>query len=254
MVVKYSYLLTNVSCMKTQNRNYYLTLTGLFFLITACDNHFHDCIRGNGPNVRVERNVTGFNSVYNGISANVHIAQGEPYQVTIEGREDVVDEIRTTVDGDALSIESRYCLKGGDVDIFITIPAIRSIANLGSGSIFSDNIWESDDLNMSITGSGDIKADMEVGNLEYKITGSGNVRLTGKRTFQDIRISGSGRVNSFGLRSDEAYVSISGSGRCEVTVEQKLDVKISGSGSVFYRGNPSVSSAISGSGRIFEDN
>ena len=239
--------------MKTRNRNFYILLAGFVLLLNSCD-HYHDCIRGNGPNIREDRNVTGFDRIYNGINANVHITQGEPYEVIIEGREDIVDEIRTIVDGEELSIESRHCVKGGGVDIFIIMPAIRSVANSGSGDIFSDNIWEGDDLDMSITGSGDIKADLEVDNLEYKITGSGNIRLTGNCIFQDIRISGSGRVNSFGLMSEETYVSISGSGRCEVTVEEELDVKISGSGSVFYRGNPSVSSSISGSGRVIDDN
>ena len=240
--------------MKTRNRHFYILLSVLLLLLNSCDDYYHDCVRGNGPVIREERGITDFDGVYNGINANVHITQGEPYLVVIEGREDIVDRIRTTVSGGELSIESRRCLKGGGVDVFITMPSINSIANSGSGNFFSSNLWITDNLDMSVTGSGDIKADLEVDNLEYTITGSGNIRLTGSCESQDIRISGSGRVNSFGLLSERTDVSISGSGRCEVSVEDRLDVKISGSGSVFYRGNPVVNSSISGSGRVIDDN
>ena len=240
--------------MKTRNTNFYILLAGFLILLSSCDDYYRECVRGNGPTVREERNVDDFNGIFNGINANVYVTQGEPYEVIIEGREDIVDKIRTIVDGSELSIESRYCVKGGGVDIFITMPDIASIANSGSGNIFSSNPWIGDDLDMSVSGSGDIKADLEMDNLEYSIAGSGNIRLTGNCTSQDIRISGSGRINSFGLLSEKTDISISGSGRCEVTVADELDVRISGSGSVFYRGNPSINSSISGSGRVVDDN
>ncbi len=240
--------------MKTQNRNIYLILAVFFSLLSSCDDYYHDCIRGNGPTIRDERNVDDFDEIYNVINANVHITQGEPFQVIVEGREDIVDKIRTRVNNDELSIESRYCLKGGGVDIFITMPEITRISNAGSGNIYSDNVWITQDLDMSVSGSGDINADLEADNLDYKIAGSGNITLTGNCVVQEIRISGSGRVNSFGLFSDEADVNISGSGRCEINVDEILDVRISGSGRVYYKGNPTIDSSISGSGRIIDAN
>ena len=240
--------------MEMQNRNIYIALIVFFSLLSACDDYYHDCIRGNGPTIQDDRDVTDFDEIYNAVNANVHITQGEPFQVTIEGREDIVEKIRTRVDDNELSIESRYCLKGGRVDVFITMPEIRRISNSGSGNIFSDNVWVTKDLDIRVTGSGDINADLEADDLDYKITGSGNITLTGNCVSQDIRISGSGRISSFGLFSDEADINISGSGRCEVNVDEKLDVRISGSGRVYYKGNPNIDSAISGSGRLIDAN
>ena len=49
-------------------------------------------------------------------------------------------------------------------------------------------------------------------------------------------------------------ISISGSGNCEVLVEEILDVSISGSGNVYYKGNPQINVNISGSGGLFNSN
>ena len=58
------------------------------------------------------------------------------------------------------------------------------------------------------------------------------------------------RREGLGLASDEARVSISGSGNAQVQAYQKLKVSIAGSGDVRYAGSPEVSSSVAGSGSV----
>ena len=59
-------------------------------------------------------------------------------------------------------------------------------------------------------------------------------------------------INAFGLTTKTADIEISGSGKCEVSVSDKLEAKLSGSGRVRYKGNPVVSTNISGSGSVVQ--
>ncbi len=239
--------------MKT---NYSLIIFFAIVMVVAsgCDDYYHDCIRGNGPIVTETRDVDDFNRIFNEIHADLHITQGETFEVSIRGREDVIDEIDFDLNGNELSIDSRYCIKNASVDIFITMPTITSVTNSGSGDILGTNLWVVDDIDLKMSGSGNIRADVEGDDIEVRINGSGDINITGDCDRQEIRISGSGRVRNFGLICNDADITITGSGRTEVNVNDNLDVRISGSGSVFYRGNPDVNSSISGSGRVVDDN
>lgn len=239
--------------MKSQNSNLIILLI-LMLTISSCDDYYHDCIRGNGPTITEDRIHEGFSSIYNEIHADLHITQGESFEVSIRGSDDVVSKIRTNVNGSELNIDSRYCFRNADVDIFITMPAIVNVANSGSGDILGTNLWVVDDIKLSMSGSGNIRTDVEADDVEAKISGSGDISITGSCDFQTIKISGSGKVSNFGLLSENADVTISGSGRCEVNVAKNLDVSISGSGSVYYKGNPNVNWSVSGSGRVINAN
>ncbi|MDN5202946.1 head GIN domain-containing protein [Fulvivirgaceae bacterium BMA10] len=227
----------------------------LFIALVSCDGYYNnDCFSGHGPTIRENRNATGFNSLVNSINADVFVTQGENYEVIVEARESIIGKINTYVRNDELRIESNHCLRNTSINVFITTPDINAIANIGSGTVFGENLWQTNDLELSVTGSGDIRADVETNTIFNRISGSGDIRITGSTNNQEISISGSGRVNAFGLLTNTCSITISGSGRCEVNVDDNLDVKISGSGNVYYKGNPQITSSISGSGRVIDAN
>jgi hypothetical protein len=87
-------------------------------------------------------------------------------------------------------------------------------------------------------------------------TGSGNVMITDRLDTEHLEIilMGSGSFSGFSLHTESCQVDITGSGNCEVTAANRLDVNIEGSGSVFYKGSPSIKDDISGSGRVFDSN
>ena len=65
---------------------------------------------------------------------------------------------------------------------------------------------------------------------------------------------GSGNFSGFHLRSGISYVEIIGSGNCEITTDERMDVIIEGSGNVFYKGSPLLQTDIIGSGRVVDAN
>ena len=86
--------------------------------------------------------------------------------------------------------------------------------------------------------------------LEARINGSGRYVLNGKVTRQSLETIGSGKYEAQKLESQQAQVTVTGSGDSKVWATQALDISIFGSGAVVYQGSPRVTQQISGSGSV----
>ncbi len=227
-----------------------LTASGCFFNIN--DDDGIGCLRGSGPTVSETLNLPDFNGIELTTSADVFITQGPVQQVVVEGKENLIPELSRDVSGGVWKIEfDRSCVRNvGDMRIFITIPDLASLRISGSGDVISENVILTSSLVLNISGSGDIDLALDAELIDATISGSGKIILEGLADVAKYRISGSGDVHAFNLACRNADVNISGSGDCELFVNEFLKVRISGSGDVFYKGDPSVDINISGSGKV----
>jgi len=102
---------------------------------------------------------------------------------------------------------------------------------------------------ITISGSGRSETTI-MDQLNATITGSGRIAAQGSAQEARLHIAGSGQVEAFDLTAETANVTVSGSGRAELTVTEELDATVSGSGRITYDGRPRVNQRVSGSGRI----
>lgn len=202
------------------------------------------------------RNVTGFTKVGFGVAGDLFIKIGPEYKLTIEGDRRVLEDIETTVSGDRLNIRKeswRINFNDEKVTINITMPELQGLGVSGSGKAqIMDNV-KSDELSLSVSGSGKIiTSDLEVDRFNCGISGSGDVILgsAGSIDNGEISISGSGGFSGEEVEIDHLEVSISGSGNCRCRAGDSLEARVSGSGNVTYLGNPKVDARVSGSGHV----
>jgi hypothetical protein len=206
-----------------------------------------------GPAGEEVRNLKPFDGIGISISADVHYTQGNTHQIRIEGDESDVKELITEVEDGFLKIRYEDCrTKRSKLTIYITSQEIEKVSLSGSAKFSADNPVNSDEMEIAISGSGEVKfSTLEGDEVDVKISGSGNVLLLkGTADEMDAKISGSGSLLAEQFEVSEFSAAISGSGTCKVTVKDELGAKLSGSGSVYYHGNPEVSSAASGSGKV----
>ncbi len=232
----------------------------LFFLIipflvfTGCENPFIG-IRGTGPVVNEQITIDAIQSINMAIDADVYLIKGDEQLVEIEAQQNIIEVIETDVDGGMWKIEyGRNVYRHEPVKIYITLPYIDEIILSGSGDIYSEDTFETDEIELLISGSGDIDFSANVLVSNSLITGSGQIFLTGGTNFQNVEISGSGDYNGYDFLSSEAEVSIPGSGNCRINASDRLDVSISGSGNVYYKGTPMIHTDITGSGGVYNGN
>ncbi len=218
------------------------------FLIQGCD---ENCISESGPMVSREITLNDFNSFTLMGSANVYLEQGPVQSVRIEGASNVIDLINRDVRGGHWDIYNRECIKNlRELNIYITIPDVEYIGLSGSGRIIGQNTISAEDINLVLSGSGEISVDLIADDIDNSISGSGDINLSGTVDHASLKTSGSGSYRTFGLETRSANINITGSGNAQVHVTDALDVIISGSGSVYYSGSPQLSVSITGSGQV----
>jgi len=215
----------------------------LLLLITGCG----VCINGSGVKITEERDVATFSSVVLSGAANVYITQDGTNSVKVETDDNIMPVVETNVIGSRLNIKTD-CYTG-DVDVYLTMDMIRELSITGSGQIIGGDI-ETDDLEIGISGSGTIQANLDAKNIDSAITGSGKINLAGTADAIEHKVTGSGDLNAFELSVKAASISVMGSGKSQVNAEDSLDVSIMGSGNVVYKGSPKVNYDGSGSGSV----
>ena len=229
-------------------------MTGCFIDVDD-DDGFFGCTDGEGPIISEELNLDPFTGIELSINASVFVTQGPIQSVFVEGQQNIIDEIDRSVRNGIWEIELDDCVRNMEpLKVTITIPNVTSLRISGSGELVSENVLVIDDIDLNISGSGDMDIAMEADDIESRISGSGTIIMEGVADDIDLEISGSGDYRAFNLEANRANVEIRGSGDAEVFVRDELDVKISGSGDVLYKGNPSIDVEITGSGEVIDAN
>ena len=228
----------------------------MLFHVGCDDGQF--CRDARGPIEFEEFDMPTFSGVHIKRKARVFIEQGEEQRVRVEAQDNVFRELDLKVRNDVLVIDLDRCFFDLDMDVFITMTEpVTDLIMTGSGRIEGEGqLLAADRLNIEITGSGDIRANLDADEIDTHITGSGDLRLSGMANTHEVSISGSGDLRAFELDTRSTDIRISGSGNAEVFVDGgQLDVRISGSGDVRYKGSPeTIDSSVSGSGNVINAN
>ena len=229
-----------------------LVLSCLLVSTLTAQNWWKNGISGEGPVVEKTLKLDAFEGITLAFSGDVYIQQGSTQSVKVEGQQNIIDNILTEVSDKHWKIKfDRPVKKHEKVKVYITIPTLTEASLSGSGNIYGKGKFSNlKDVNISLSGSGNIDMEVDANTIESRLSGSGNIVLAGAAEGFSIRISGSGNVKAYDLDAENCKISISGSGNSYVTVDGSLDVKISGSGDVKYKGSPRVNSKISGSGDV----
>ncbi|MDX1406473.1 MAG: head GIN domain-containing protein [Saprospiraceae bacterium] len=240
--------------MKTKHLGLAMALTAIVFSGCYFDDIF-DCERGRGGTVTETLDISAFDRIRLDIPARVYLTQGDYFEVVVEGRRNVIDEIERDVHDGEWDIEFDRCMREiGDLDIYITIPSIARVIVQSSGEVYGENTIVASQMDLLMRGSGLIDLALDVDYLDARIQGSGDIYLEGSVHSQNVEINASGDYGAFNLVSDDADVRINGSGDAQVYVNEYLKVKIRASGDVYYKGDPELDISITGSGDVFNAN
>lgn len=241
--------------------------------LTSCDQALI-CTPGEGALETRTMTIDDFNGITLASNATVYLTQDSVQSVSITAQSNLIDILKTDVSNQIWKIDFQGCITDyEDIEIHISAPDLRQVKISGAGDIIGQTPFDVDDMDLIISGSGDIAMevmadhvlakisgsgnigmDMDVTSLESKINGAGDLSFTGVAQSHDASISGSGSIKAFDLASDAVTVSVSGAGNTEVSAAQTLDVSINGSGNVSYKGSPSLNVSIKGAGKVIDAN
>lgn len=235
-----------------------LSLLVLVLFAAGCRFGPFHVVRGNGDVQKEVRNVSGFHDVDARGFFNVYLTQGDTYHVELEGESNLLPDINTRVEDGKLIISIKNGVDfntNSDLNVYVTLPRVGRVVLSGSGNVISKtNLTSADPMSFSLNGSGDLKVSVDAPKVETSLAGSGKLSLSGQTKDLKVDIAGSGTFAGDSLKSEQAKVSIMGSGSAYVFSSVSLDVTIGGSGDVYYWGDPAISSHIFGSGSLNKRN
>lgn len=204
-----------------------------------------------------QRAVSPFNKVdLRGIGRLI-VSRDQEQSVTVTGAENVLPRLRTEVRDGVLNISLRWwpgilfhLAELRTIEVQIAVKELSGLKVSGAGFVESREKIEVQELDLRLTGAGEIRLELQGQRIETRLAGAGRIVLWGQVDEQNIRLSGAGSIQAENLVAGVVQVRSTGAGECRVHATESLDVRLSGAGTIRYRGNPRLQSRISGVGTL----
>ena len=217
------------------------------FALNSCIN----TIDGNGEVTKEQRAISSFNKIDISGGYEVLINQGNEERLELEVDENLLEFIETEVKNNTLHISSKQSIGNAtSLKLYITVIDVEDIEVSGAIKLKNKGTYQSENLEIDVSGAGDIKLDLNVENLIMEMSGASETTLSGKANNFEIGISGAGELQAKKLKTRNTTIDISGAGSAIVHAKKTLNVSVSGAGSVQYKGSPKITEDISGAGSV----
>ena len=211
-------------------------------------------VKGNGNVTTITRSVGDYDEISVGGSFDVELVAGKEGTITIEGESNLLEYIVTEVRGNALKIKvenNKNIRSTKKIKITVPFQDISRVSLAGSGEMWNRDVIKGTDFRTSVAGSGDLTLKLDVSSVDASVAGSGDLTLKGNSREIEASVAGSGEVHAKELKTDNAIVSVAGSGDVAVYCSKSIRARVSGSGDIEYYGNPDKQDTkVSGSGKI----
>ena len=191
-------------------------------------------VKGSGVTASEVRNVPGFKGVDVGGVFEVEIVAGNDFEVKVEADENLLQYIKTEVDGGVLKISSTERIRSHEpLRVRVSAPTIESLEASGVCKV-------------SLTG-------VKTNELTVGTSGASKVSLAGETSSLTVDVSGASSVEGESLKAENAKVEASGASKVNVFVTGRLVSDASGESKIGYTGNPaSIEKSTSGASKVYQ--
>jgi hypothetical protein len=213
-------------------------------------------IKGNGNMTTEPRSTGDYEGIKCAGSMDFILVAGTEGEITIEGESNLLEHIVTEIKNGNLVVKVKNKVNlspSWNKTIKVTIPFkdINNVSLAGSGDLWNEDKITSNNLDVSLAGSGDIILNVETTSLEGSLAGSGDLTLKGNTNDLNVKVAGAGDISAFGLQANNTIASVAGSGDIKIVSNKSLKARVAGSGDIEYKGNPEKEDTkVSGSGTI----
>jgi len=208
-----------------------------------------------GQVIKENRKVGSFVSIEVGGAFHVVLIQGDKYSVVVEADEDIIERIETEVRGDELRITQLGKINDpGVLKVYVEFKDLERLDISGAAEVESRELIKGRDLEVLVSGAGNVNLSYQGGSFEADISGAGNLNVEGKVNDQRVKISGAGNYHAYDLQCQNLEIKTTGAGNARVSASKKIKAYARGAGNISYRGDPEqVYADASGAGNIFRN-
>jgi len=221
-----------------------LAAVAVIILSLACNFLTSTSITGSGEIVTREEDITDFDSIDISHSFEATISQGETFSVVIRVDDNIVEHLDVVKQGNTFRIGLKsgrdYNIQNATLQAEVTMPELVGLELSGASQAEITGFTSTKDLKIDLSGSSDLRGDIEAGDATFDLSGSSTMVLTGSGGNLRIDASGSSDVELSAFPVNDANVKASGSSTVTVDVAGRLDADASGASEVIYLGSPTL--------------
>ncbi len=195
--------------------------------------------------VEETRPLKGFERIRLQGSPNIKYTQGKTWSVRVKAPQGIIKNVQTRVENKTLvvSIKSGFSFRGmkdDDVTVYVTSPDLIGVEVQGSGDFESKAHVDTDNLDISVRGSGDAEFyDIICDRVNISLVGSGDVEIKNITTqYSNVSLVGSGDVEIRQQKAKETKLELKGSGDIKVANQNCgiVNCRLVGSGDITLTG------------------
>jgi len=210
-------------------------------------------------------NIADFHSISCNSRYTVYLKQSNKEEVRVEAQKEIYEISEFIVKDGVLEInikkeksKDKSVLRQIEdikilptLNVYVSIKDVKALQVNGSGKIITENSIASDDLTISIAGSGEMEIDVKGKNINAKISGPGDLKLSGYANNLDLALSGSGEAEAYEFEVATASCKLYGAGSAQLNVSDELTAEIYGNGNIQVKGaTKNVTKKIYGYGEL----
>lgn len=239
-----------------------LTLLFIAVIFPSCEkDHFWDFTKSTGDIVTVNRPVNeNFTKIHLNDDVNLVITQGNSYSIRVEGGENILSGIETSISDSLLTIRNNNkfnWVRSYDKKFtaYVTMPHIIDLKYEATSTVTNTDTIREDSLTVSaVGGSGYIDLIIKTGSSKLSIIyGSVDMKISGQTGLNFIYSASYGPIHCLDLESSFIFMRNASTNDCYVNVKHHFEYEITSLGNIYYKGNPEeISGTVSGGGQLLK--
>ena len=195
-------------------------------------------------NSKETRNVSGFHGVQVSGGIDLYLSSGTESVSVSAANTNIRNHMVTEVENGILRIHLEKNWRPDDsnprMKAYVSVKNLDKLEASGGGDIIILHEISTGNLDVRLSGGGNMEGKLNAEHLFIKQSGGSNVKLAGNVKDLDVDVSGGGNLDGNELITDYASIHASGGSNSEITVNKELRVVASGGSDVYYKGHASV--------------
>jgi flagellar biogenesis protein FliO len=209
-------------------------------------------VDGSGNVVKENREVQAFHGIEAGSAFRIEVVKGDKQSVVIETDDNIQELIKLKVDDGVLEIETKGNIRNPEkLNAYIVMPVLDDLDLSGACNLISKDRFESDKMDIDLSGASGLKINIKVDNLDLEQSGASKATISGFADHMEIDASGASHSYLKDLEVNKAEIDASGASKINVNVMEYLNGECSGASHINYSGDvKKVDVSTSGAGSV----
>ena len=189
------------------------------------------------------RNVTGFSKIDVSEGIKVELTLGNKEFVEVTANEEYIDLVITEVSDGELDIYikgNNWNSKNRKVLVKVTATKVESIDVSSGASVTSQNLIESDELEMSASSGSSLKIAFKAKDASCDVSSGATAKLKGVAKYFDTEASSGSSIHASEVIAVKVKADVSSGASISVHAEEEIDAEASSGGSIKYSGSPKM--------------